>query len=56
MILFHFSAISCRVCTVVSYISAITEAHCDVLVLKNGEWLLWHNMHFEKGQEPINGI
>lgn len=56
MILYDFSAISHRVCTVFSYIFAITEAHCDILVLKNGEWLLWHNMHFEKDQEAINGI
>lgn len=56
MILFHFLAISRRVCTVVHCISAITEAHYSILVLKNGEWLLWHNMYFEEGQEPINGI
>jgi hypothetical protein len=22
----------------------------------NDEWLLWHSMHFEEGQESINGV
>jgi hypothetical protein len=53
LILVHFSAISPRIHTVISYTSAITEAHYIVLALTNSDWLLWQNTHTEKGQEPV---
>jgi hypothetical protein len=48
--LFNFSSISPRIHTAVSYTSAITEAHYNILALTNGDWLLWQNTHFEKDE------